>query len=278
MPATSEAGRDPGVVVDHATRPDGPVGTVVLLNSLGTTTALWDGVVPILTRSFDVVRFDQRGHGAAAVRPTADLDDLVDDLLRVLDRLDRDRVHLAGISIGGMIGIRAASRVPERVSSLTAMCCAGVLDRRSWIERARVVRKHGLGTIVPAVVDRWFTAEFAQHRSDVVRAYTEMLRSTDREGYAIGCDVLAHADVRDDLPRIEARTLVLGGAEDPATPPHEQRAIADVIPNARLAVLPSVAHLAPAAVPREVARLVAANASGRREAPSTTADHPEEKA
>ncbi|NUU24935.1 MAG: alpha/beta fold hydrolase [Streptomycetaceae bacterium] len=265
-------------MVDRATGPDGAAGTIVLLNSLGTTTALWDGVVPLLAESFDVVRFDQRGHGAAAVRAADGIDDLVDDLLGVLDRLDVDRAHLAGISIGGMIGIRTASRAPDRISSLAAMCCAAVLDRQSWLERARVVREQGLGSIVPAVLDRWFTAAFQKDRPDVVRAYTDMLGATDPEGYAVGCDVLADADVRDDLARVAARTLVIGGAEDPATPPHEQRAIADAIRDARLVVLPSVAHLAPAAVPRDVARLVAANALGRDDAPDTTADHCEEKA
>jgi 3-oxoadipate enol-lactonase len=278
MPANEMARSGDRVVVDRATDPVGAAGTVVLLNSLGTTTAMWDRVVPLLTGPFDVVRFDQRGHGTASVRATTGLDDLVDDLLGVLDRLDVERAHLAGISIGGMIGIRAAARAPERVSSLTAMCCAAVLDRQSWLERGRVVREQGLDAIVPSVIDRWFAAEFRKHRPDVVRAYTDMLGSTDPEGYAIGCDVLAGADVRDDLARVAARTLVIGGAEDPATPPHEQRTMADAVPDARLVVLASVAHLAPVAAPREVARLMAANAWGYDDAPGATADNCEEQA
>lgn len=236
-------------------------GTLVLLNSLGTTTALWDGVVPLLDGAFEVVRFDQRGHGtAAAVPATALLDDLVDDVFGVLDRLGVHSAHLAGISIGGMIALRAASREPDRVRSLTAMCCAGVLDRRSWVERAATVREHGLEPIVPAVMERWFAPEFRGRRPEVVRAYADMLRSTPPAGYAMGCDVLADADVRDDLAAITAPTLVIGGAEDPATPPHEQRAIAEAIPHARLEILPSVGHLAPAAAPETVAKLLLDNA------------------
>lgn len=236
---------------------DETAGTIVLLNSLGTTTALWDEVAPLLAGSFDVVRFDQRGHGTAAPAPaTALLDDLVDDLFDVLDRHGVASAHLAGISIGGMIALRAASRAPDRVRSLTAMCCAAVLDRQSWLERAATVREHGLEPIVPAVTARWFAPDFRIRRPEVVRAYADMLRSTPPEGYAMGCDVLADADVRDDLAAIKAPTLVIGGAEDPATPPHEQRAIAHAIPHARLEILPSVGHLAPAAAPETVARLV----------------------
>ncbi|GAA3392783.1 alpha/beta fold hydrolase [Cryptosporangium minutisporangium] len=233
---------------------------IVLLNSLGTTAAMWDRVVPRLAESFEVLRYDQRGHGNAPVRPTTGLDDLVDDLLGVLDRRGVARVHLAGISIGGMIALRAASRVPDRVASVTALCCAAALDRRSWTERARTVREHGLDAIVPAVIERWFTTEFRSRRPEAVRASTEMLRSTPREGYAVGCDVLAEADVRADLPGITARTLVVGGAEDPATPPDEQHAIARAIPHAHVEILPAVAHLAPIAEPETIAKLITANA------------------
>lgn len=250
-----------GVVVDRATGPGGAAGTIVLLNSLGTTVAMWDGVVPLLTRSLDVVRFDQRGHGTAAAHPaTAGIDDLADDVLAVLDRVGVGRVHLAGVSIGGMIALRTAALAPERVASLTPMCCAAVYDGQSWIERAKTVREHGVEAIASAVMERWFTLEFQERRPEVVRSFADMLGSMDREGYAVGCDVLAEADVTGDLAHITAPTLVVGGAEDPAAPPDEQRAIARSVPHARLEILPSVAHIAPAAAPEVVAELVTTHA------------------
>ncbi|GGV29368.1 3-oxoadipate enol-lactonase [Actinomadura cremea] len=264
MTQIGRRGVSPDVVLDRATGPHGAVGTMVLLNSLGTTTALWDAVVPFLTGSFDVARFDQRGHGAATeCGAPQGIGELADDVLRVVDGLGTERVHLAGISIGGMIAIRAARLAPDRVSSLAVMCCAAVLDRRSWVERASLVRRRGMAAIVPPVLDRWFAPEFRRERPDVVRTYADMLSATDPEGYAIGCDVLADADVRDDLGVIDARTLVLGGSEDPATPPPEQRAIARAMPRARLEILPGVAHLAPAAAPEAVAAALKAHALDR---------------
>ena len=46
---------------------DAPV--VVLGNSLGTTTALWDRQLPVLHRRFRVLRYDHRGHGGSAPAP-----------------------------------------------------------------------------------------------------------------------------------------------------------------------------------------------------------------
>ena len=55
---------------------------------------------------------------------------------------------------------------------------------------------------------------------------------------------LAGMDLRPDLPRITAPTLVLAGADDPATPLPHAEAIASLVPQARLEVLGGAAHLA----------------------------------
>ncbi|MFC4376271.1 alpha/beta fold hydrolase [Nocardia halotolerans] len=250
-----------GAVVDRANRPGRASGTVALLNSLGTTLSMWDEVTALLRESFDVVRFDQRGHGDAVLAAgPASIDDLVDDFISVLDRLGLERVHVAGVSIGGMVAIRAASRRPDRVSSLAVLCSAAVYEPQGWIERAAAAREHGLEPMVPLIMDRWFSREFRYRRPEVVRDYAKMLGALDPAGYAAGCDVLATADLRDDLPKVTVATLVVGGAEDPATPPREQRRIARSIPHSRFEILPGVAHLAPVAAPVEVANLVSANA------------------
>lgn len=255
-----------GAVVDCANKPGSADGTVVLLNSLGTTIAMWDEVTALLRESLDVVRFDQRGHGGAGSAPgPTSIDDLVDDLMAVLDRLGLERVHVAGVSIGGMVAIRAASRRPDRISSLAVLCSAAVYDPQGWIERAAAVREHGLEPMVAPIMDRWFSREFQHRRPEVVRDYMTMLRAVDPEGYAAGCDVLATADVRDDLPKVAVPTLVVGGAEDPATPPYRQRLIARSIRHSHFEILPGVAHLAPVAAPAEIANLVASNALDRWE-------------
>jgi 3-oxoadipate enol-lactonase len=56
--------------------------------------------------------------------------------------------------------------------------------------------------------------------------------------------VVAHLDLREDLGRIAAPTLVVAGAEDPALPPEHQQAIADGIGGAELVTVSPGAHLA----------------------------------
>lgn len=228
---------------------------VVLLNSLGATTGMWDPQVGALAEQFRVVRVDTRGHGASPAAPPGaaggpgTLDELGRDVLRVLDRLRADlgvsRVHLAGLSLGGMIAMWLAAHHPDRVARLALLCTSAHLPPAAgWLSRAAAVRHAGTASVAGAVVTRWVTPGLAARDPGLVAALTAMITSTDAESYARCCEAISAMDLRADLPRIAAPTLVVAGAEDPATPPEHARVIAAGIAGSRLEVLADAAHVA----------------------------------
>ncbi|NWL29478.1 hypothetical protein DM794_20855 [Paenarthrobacter ureafaciens] len=233
-----------------------PLGTVVFVNSLATTGRMWDRVVARIDEGFDVVRFDQRDRGGPKGHSPFTLDDLVSDLFDVLDAEHIEEAHIAGVSLGGLVSLRAAALEPGRTKSATAMCCAARFSRDVWIHRGKQVRESGISPLVPQVIDRWFTAEFQRRQPFVVEQHRKMLASTDPTGYAFACDVLAAADVTADLPGIRVPLLVLSGEADSANPLADQDLIVRKVPSARHEVLRNTAHLAPVAEPELVARLV----------------------
>jgi 3-oxoadipate enol-lactonase len=227
---------------------EGPAGAPVLLlsNSLGADLAMWDPQVPALTEHFRVVRYDMRGHGRSPVPPgDSTIDDLADDVIALLDRLDVAQVHLAGVSLGGMTALRLAARDPQRVATLAVLCSsAHPGNEQGWRGRAATVRAEGTGAIADAVISRWLTPEFAAAHPDVIGRLRATFAAHPDEGYARCCSVLAGLDLRPDLGRIVAPTLVVSGAEDQALPPEHQHVIADGVPGARLLTLSPAAHLA----------------------------------
>lgn len=234
--------------------------TIVFINSLATSGRMWDGVVARLPKDFDVVRFDQRDRGGPRGHSPFNLDDLVGDLFEVLDAEDIERAHIAGVSLGGLVALRAAALIPQRTKSAVAMCCAARFSKDVWVERGQQVRAEGITPLVPQVINRWFTPEFQQRQPYVVNQHRQMLASTDPVGYAFACDLLAEADVRDDLPGIKVPVLVISGEADSANPIEDQNLIAREIPSARHEVLKETAHLAPVAEPELVANLVSDHA------------------
>lgn len=231
---------------------DGPrdAPAVLLLGSLGSDLSMWDPQLPDLSARFRVLRADLRGHGRSPVQDGPyTLDDLVDDVLALLDRLSLARVHLVGLSLGGMVAMRLAARHPGRVGRLAVLCASAVYTPAStWVERAATVRAHGTSAVAGTVVGRWFVAPDAERAA----RFERMVVATPDEGYAACCDAIAGADLTADLPRISAPTLAIAGAEDAAAPPERLKHIADAIAGARLVVVPNAAHLAnvdqPAAV------------------------------
>ena len=83
-----------------------------------------------------------------------------------------------------------------------------------------------------------------------------MLLATPAEGYAGCCEAIAAMDLRAGLGSIAAPTLVVAGADDPATPPAHAEAIVAAIPAARLEVVAGAAHLANIEQPQRVTRLL----------------------
>ena len=231
-----------------AYRSDGPEAkpALVLSNSIGTTTELWNTQVPVLERRFRVVRYDHPGHGRSPVPDeTVTVESLARQVVAVLDRLELERASFCGLSLGGLVGMALALEAPERVDRLALCCTAAYLGPpERWLERARIVRSAGTGAIAGHVAGRWFSDRFRETAPDTVASFVEMLESTQPEGYAACCEAIAGWDARAALGAIRAPTLVIAGADDVATPPADATFIAESIPGAELVVLPAAAHLA----------------------------------
>jgi 3-oxoadipate enol-lactonase len=236
---------------------DAPV--VLLGSSLGTDLRMWDAQVPQLARSLRVVRFDHRGHGRSPVPPGPyEIADLAGDVLALMDDLGVRRAHHCGLSIGAMVGMWLGANAPERVDRLVLLCTSAHMPPASaWAQRAAAVLEAGsTEPVADTVVDRWLTPPFAAEHPEVRARLRDMLVASPPDGYAACCRAIERMDLRGDLARIAAPTLVVAGAEDPATPPEHQELIAASIPGARLESVPRAAHLAAAEQPAAVTRLI----------------------
>lgn len=227
---------------------DGPGGDrpVVLLNSLGCTSVMWDHQVSaLMAAGRRVIRFDHRGHGASPVPPGPySIEDLGRDVLELLDRFDAPDADLVGLSLGGMVALWVAASAPERVRRLVACCTSAYLPPASdWLDRARLVRSAGMSAVSDILVDRWLSPEFRSRNPDQEAGLRTMLLAIDPEGYAGCCEAIAGMDLRPLLPRIMAPTLVVAAREDPATPVEHGDLIARGVTNGRLEVIGPSRHL-----------------------------------
>jgi 3-oxoadipate enol-lactonase len=225
----------------------GPEGAPVVAfsNSIGTTLEMWDAEAAALAGRYRCLRYDTRGHGRSPVadRPIG-IEDLADDLVGLLDALDLPRAHVVGLSLGGMTAQAAAFRHARRLDRLVLMATTAHLPPpEAWLQRAETVRSHGMGAIVDAVIPRWFTPGFVERAPDRVALVRRHFIDNDPRGYARCCEAIAAMDLRQHLGAIDTPTLILAGADDPATPVAMMEDLRDRIAGAELHVVPEAAHL-----------------------------------
>ncbi|MFD7713761.1 4-carboxymuconolactone decarboxylase [Streptomyces sp. NPDC059786] len=238
---------------------DGPDDAPVLIlgPSLGTTWHMWDRQIPELTRTWRVFRYDLPGHGGAPAYPAGSVAELAGRLLATLDELGVQRFGYAGCAFGGAVGAELALRHPERLASLALIAASprfGTADE--FRQRGVVVRSNGLEPIARSAPERWFTGGFAAAQPAITEWAVQMVRTTDPGCYIAACEALAAFDVRAELGRIGAPTLVLVGSDDQVTGPAEARTLVAGIPDARLAVVPGASHLVPVEQPAAVTDLL----------------------
>lgn len=242
--------------VDVDYRIEGPPGAPVLVlsHALGLSLAMWDPQMPRLSQNLRVVRYDHRGHGGSPVPPGPyTIGDLGQDLLKLLDQLELTSVSFCGLSLGGMVGLWIAGNAPDRVDRLVVCSAAARMARpQDYADRALQVRNHGMASVADLVIRRWFTTGFAAGRPEIIASIRALLVSTPAEGYAGACEAVASMDLREDLPRIGAPTLIIAAAEDQATPPEQSREIARRIPSAEVVVIAGASHLANVEQPEAV--------------------------
>jgi 3-oxoadipate enol-lactonase len=213
------------------------VSAVALLGGLGTTTRIWKAQ---LEATSDALAFDLPGHGAEP--PAGDAVTIAAIGASLLDRLP-ERFSFCGVSMGGMVGMWIAANAPDRVERLVVACTGAKLGRREdYDARAALVRSEGVGVVVEAARDRWFTPSFRE--SPEARIVLDELATMSPEGYAACCEAVGAADLRDDLPRIPVPVLAIFGDEDTVTPPAVRDELASGIHDVRAVRIAGAAHLA----------------------------------
>src|SRR5690606_4706220 len=122
---------------------------IVFSNSLGTDFRIWRDVIVRLAGDFPIVTYDKRGHGLSDLGQVPySIDDHVQDLAALLDRLDVKNAVICGLSVGGMIAQGLAAKRPDLVRALVLCDTAhriGTADM--WNARIESIETKGIESL-----------------------------------------------------------------------------------------------------------------------------------
>ncbi|WP_054815469.1 alpha/beta fold hydrolase [Nocardia arizonensis] len=123
---------------------------LVLVHGIGSRWQVWEPIIDILAREFDVIAVDLPGFAGSAPLPgPTTVDTLTDALADFLAAQGIERPHLAGNSMGGLIALRLGARGLAR--SVTAYSPIGFWDTagRVWCQRSLTAARGLVGPLRP---------------------------------------------------------------------------------------------------------------------------------
>jgi len=215
---------------------------------LSFTHEMWFRVLPFLSTSYRTIYFDNRGMGRSdAPKGLYPMRRMAHDAAAVLDAAGVSAAHVIGASMGGMIAQELALRHSHRVLSLLLGCTSygGLLAR--WPSFSHAPKNMPLGENArlsreEALVPLLYSSSTAKELIEEDLRVRAQCRWSYRGFWGQFGGVLLWNSYR-RLPRIQAPTLVVHGAEDKLVPPANGRVVAKRIPGARFELLPKAGHV-----------------------------------
>jgi pimeloyl-ACP methyl ester carboxylesterase len=232
---------------------------LLLLHGWGATKELMAPVAERL-RGYRVVVPDLPGFGATAPPSGAwSVDDYAAWVIALLDRLGIERTSIVGHSNGGRVAIALAAAHPDRVHRLVLTGSAGIRPHHGirYQRRVRTFKllraASGWGWLPGVVRDRAGRRATSRGSPDY-RAASGALRASMVR--------LVNADLRPELSRLAAPTLLIWGDLDHDTPLDDARTMERLIPDSGLVVFEGCGHFAYAEQPDRFCRIVDVFLSG----------------
>lgn len=233
---------------------------LLLIMGLGGHSMHWLFQSSVLSQSYRVIVFDNRGAGRSdAPAGPYTTREMAADAAGLLDHLGIQRARVVGWSMGGMIAQELALARPEQVERLVLL--ASLAKQKewagAWLSFAAQAREREMDArgLVMWGMPWMYTPSFLQDAARVDAALNQSLLDPfpmGAQGYAGQAEACRTHDALDRLGGIAAPTLVMVGSEDILTPPYYSREMAERIPGARLQLLESGGHGAPIEYPQQV--------------------------
>lgn len=223
------------VKVDHAF-PEAP--WVVFGNSLVTDLSIWDAQVAALNGRFNILRYDQRGHGGSDLSPVAvDLDLLGSDLAALIDHQGISNAVYVGLSMGVPTSLAAYSPGFFRgLVLIDGQAASALKAAESWQDRIDGALASGMPAFATATANRWLAGRDKWDR------LTAMIEATPVEGFTTAAAALKGYDYSAVLPYIDCPVLLMAGAQDGKMPETMQR-MAQLIPASRFQLIDDAGHV-----------------------------------
>jgi len=242
------------------TRSGGDTGTpILLLHGFASDAASWSPLEGHL-ESHPIIRLDLPGHGRSPKLKISSFAGMVAEVRKAFDRLNLEKVHLIGHSLGGALALALADTRERKIQSLTLIAPAGLgpdINGGTLDGIIRATRPESLGpwlrTLVAdekLVTEGYVCATMTGRQDPLLRAAQRALSDV------LFPDGVQAFDLKPALHRLEVRARIIWGRQDEIIPwRHALHAPGRVA----LHLLDDVGHMPQIETPAEIGKIIRAS-------------------
>jgi pimeloyl-ACP methyl ester carboxylesterase len=227
---------------------------VVLLHGFNFAGFYWAGPIEALRNAgFRVIVTDQIGFGRSS-KPIIpyNFHDMALNTRKLLEHLGISSVAIVGHSMGGMLAARFAASYPDVTERVVLYAPIGLTDARwerpyrSTDEAYKAMLTYSYQQAY-ATMRRYFPGVWKPEYEKLARLHYAWTLSGDWPRFAMVRALLQQMIYTDpvvyDWPHIKSKALIIGGEKDGPNFPALAKHAADMIPGARLMVVPDAGHV-----------------------------------
>ena len=227
--------------IDHKTLP------IVFIHGVGLDRNMWKPQIDFFKKN-STLTYDLLGHGKSSFTgEKINIEDYVKQLDTLTKNLKIDKFHLVGFSIGSLIALNFASEFEKKINSLTLI---STTYKRNKKQRQEVIDRVNLAKLNKPIsnlaLKRWFSDDYLVKNPNIRTDFMKILNksSDDQKNFIKAYELFAYyEDKIEKIKKINTRTLIMTGSNDPGSTPEMSKNLSKDIKNSTYKEINNGKHL-----------------------------------
>ena len=217
---------------------------IVFIHGVGLNHEIWEPQIDYF-KNYTTLSYDILGHGKTSLKKiNISFDDFSEQLIKLIDELSFEKIHLVGFSIGSLIARNFATKYDNRLKSLILLGSIYkrneeqqkiVNDRFNLAKKSSKLSKHAL--------KRWFTDKYLEENPDTYKKISSILEANNIENFLNVYELFVFHKNDEKFEKIKTNTLVMTGENDIGSTIEMSKSLSYVIKNSQFKVIKNGKHL-----------------------------------
>ena len=217
---------------------------IVFIHGVGLNYEIWQPQLDFFN-NYSTLAYDILGHGKSSLKKqNISFDDFSDQLIKLIDELNFQKIHLVGFSIGSLIARNFATKFNDRLQSLVLL---GSIYKRTEQQQKIVNERFNQAKkelkLSKLALKRWFTDKYLENNPDTYDKISSILSSNNMANFIKVYELFVNHKNDEDFEKITVNTLITTGENDIGSTIEMSQELNKIIKNSQLKIIKNGKHL-----------------------------------